>query len=189
MADTSFVLVLTNSIAVDILLVSTEMLVVIGVNELVISMVVASEGVVPLVLSSEVDSTLVVDGTENTGTLDLFSGVLALDDTVDTGEVVVLEDAFVDVEGDDVVSETVVVGSLDCELVASEIDSAGLDVTTVVLDEVGTAADEAVVTVVMMTLDCSNVVASVVDVIALGTSSVNSVLDCTEENGKLLVLN
>ncbi len=39
------------------------------------------------------------------------------------------------------------------------------------------------------TLDCSNVVASGVDVIALDTSSVISVVDSTEETGELLVLN
>ncbi len=110
MADTSFVLVLTNSVAAERLLVSTEVLVVTGVNEVVLAMVVAVETIVSLVLSSVVDSTLVVDGTEDTGTLDVISSVLELDDTVDTGEVVVLEDALVDVEGADVASETVVVG-------------------------------------------------------------------------------
>ncbi len=64
-----------------------------------------------------------------------------------------------------------------------------MGVTTAVLDDVGTAADEAVVSVVVKTLDCSNVVASGVDVIALDTSSVISVVDSTEETGELLVLN
>ena len=123
-ADTSFVLVLTNSVAADRLLVSTEVLVVTGVNEVLTSMVVAVEIVVSLVVSSEVDSTLVVDGTEDTGTLDMFSNVLAPDDIVVTGEVVVRENALVDVEGDDVASETVVVRSLDCELTATGVDSA-----------------------------------------------------------------
>ena len=86
---------LTDSVAADRLLVSTEMIVLTGVNEVVPSMVVDVETVVSLVLSSEVDSTLVVDGTEDTGTLDMFSSVLALDDTVDTGKVVVVKNALV----------------------------------------------------------------------------------------------
>ena len=167
------------------------MIVVTGVNEVMTSMAVAVVTVVSLVLSSEVDFTLVVDGSEDTGTLYVFSSVLALDATVDSGKMLVLKDALIDVGSDNnVVANSLFVGSLDCErsVVFGTGDSALMEVPVSALDDVGTAMDEVVVSVVVKTFDCSMVVASVVGVMAFETSAVISVIDCTEETGKLLLV-